>query len=73
MKKQSFNHKQLSFSIGRPLPVLIEEIHNNSNDQNLKQAAQQIQDALQILETTYQTGKSNSTKTNQAIHEILTK
>lgn len=73
MRKQQSHPHQLSFSIGRPLPVLIEEILQRSRNQQLRQAAKQMQEALQILEVAHQTGESKSARTNQAIHEILTK
>ena len=73
MKKITCNPDQLSFSLGRPLVVLLEEIQKTSRNSELRQAAVQMRDALNTLELASQKGLSKSTKTNQAIYEILTK
>ncbi|WP_414620271.1 hypothetical protein [Calothrix sp. CCY 0018] len=72
-KKQPINSNQLSFSIGRPLAVLLEEVQNLSSDTNLKQAAEQMLEALETFETANKPGVSKSARTSQAIYEILTK
>lgn len=72
-KKQQINSNQLSFSIGRPLTVLLEEVQNSSCDTNLKQAAEQMLEALHTFETANKPGVSKSAITSQAIYEILTK
>ncbi len=72
-KKQQINSNQLSFSIGRPLAVLLEEVQNSSSDTNLKQAAEQMLEALQTFEIANKPGVSKSAITSQAIYEILTK
>lgn len=72
-KKQQINSNQLSFSIGRPLAVLLEEVQNSSCDTNLKQAAEQMLEALHAFETANKPGVSKSAITSQAIYEILTK
>ncbi len=73
MKKQPFNPEQLCFSIGRPLPVLIEEVQKSSRNPQLRKAAAQMLEALQIFEIANQTGVSKSERANAAIYEILTK
>ncbi|MEL7242516.1 MAG: hypothetical protein AAFR83_05330 [Cyanobacteria bacterium J06629_18] len=72
-KNQQSNPNQLCFSIGRPLAVLLEEVQNSSSDTNLIQAAEQILEALQTFEIANKPGVSKSTRTSQAIYEILTK
>lgn len=72
-KKQQINSNQLSFSIGRPLTVLLEEVQNSSSDTNLKQAAEQMLEALHTFEIANKPGVSKSAITSQAIYEILTK
>ena len=72
MNKKVSNSHQLSFSIGRPLPLLIEEIGKTSRNQNLRKAASQMLEALNILENVSENGLSNSVRINQAIYEILT-
>lgn len=72
-KKQPINSNQLSFSIGRPLTVLLEEVQNSNSDRNLKQAAEQILEALQTFETANNPGVSKSARTSQAIYKIFTK
>ncbi len=72
-KKQQINSNQLSFSIGRPLAVLLEEVQNSSSDTNLKQAAEQMLEALETFEIANKPGVSKSAITSQAIYEILTK
>ena len=49
-KKEPINSNQLSFSIGRPLAVLLEEVQDSSSDRNLKQAAEQMLEALHTFE-----------------------
>jgi len=73
MKKQPSNPDQLCFSIGRPLPVLIEEVQKSSRNPQLRKAAEQMLEALRIFELANQTGASKSEKANAAIYEILTK
>lgn len=73
MKKQPSNPDQLCFSIGRPLPVLIEEVQKLSRNPELRKAAAQMLEALQIFEIANQTGVSKSKRANTAIYEILTK
>jgi len=72
-KKEPINSSQLSFSIGRPLAILLDEVQNSSSDTKLKQAAEQMLKALQIFETANNPGVSKSARTSQAIYEILTK
>jgi hypothetical protein len=73
MKKQQSNSDQLCFSIGRPLPVLIEEVQKSSRNPQLRKAAEQMLEALRTFELAKQTGASKSVKANAAIYEILTK
>ena len=72
-KKQQSNPNQLCFSIGRPLAVLLEEVQNSSTDKNLRQAAEQMLEALHTFEIANKPGVSKSSRTSQAIYEILTK
>ena len=72
-KKQQINSNQLSFSMGEPLAVLLEEVQNSSSDTNLKQAAEQMLEALETFEIANKPGVSKSAITSQAIYEILTK
>jgi hypothetical protein len=73
MKKQPFNPDQLCFSIGRPLPVLLEEVQRISRNPNLRKAAKQMLEGLRTFELANQTEVSKSVKAKTAIHEILTK
>ncbi len=73
MKKQPSNPDQLCFSIGRPLPVLLQEIQKTSRQPHLRKAAAQMLEGLHTLELANQTGVSKSAKTKGAIYEILTK
>lgn len=73
MKKQQSNPDQLSFSIGRPLPVLLEEVQKTSRNPDLRKAAEQMREALQTFELANQTDMSKSVRAKVAIHEILTK
>ncbi|MEM6751943.1 MAG: hypothetical protein AAF630_02980 [Cyanobacteria bacterium P01_C01_bin.38] len=73
MNKKQINSNQLCFSVGRPLAVLLEEVQNSSSDTNLKQAAEQMLEALQTFEIANKPGVSKSAITSQAIYEILTK
>ncbi len=73
MKKQPSNPDQLCFSIGRPLPVLLEEVQKTSRNPQMRQAAEQMLEALHIFELANQTGVSKSVKASAAIYEILTK
>ena len=72
-KKQQSNPNQLSFSIGKPLTVLLQEVQNSSSDTNLKQAAEQMLEALQTFEIANKPDVFKSAITSQAIYEILTK
>ncbi|MFN6479883.1 hypothetical protein [Nostoc sp. DedQUE07] len=67
MNKQSLNPEQLSFSIGRPLPVLLEEIQKSSRNPQLIKAAEQMLEGLRTLEMATEIGVYT------AIYEILTK
>ncbi|MFB2967675.1 hypothetical protein ACE1CD_01760 [Aerosakkonema sp. BLCC-F183] len=73
MKKQPSNPDQLSFSIGRPLPVLLEEVQKSSRNRQLRKAAEQMIEALRVFELANETGLSKSVRAKVAIHEILTK
>jgi len=73
MKKQPFNPDQLCFSIGRPLPVLLEEVQRISRNPNLRKAATQMLEGLHTFELKKQTEVSKTVKAKTAIHEILTK
>lgn len=73
MKKQPFNPDQLCFSIGRPLPVLLEEVQRTSRNPNLRKAAEKMLEGLHIFELANQTNVSKSVTAKTAIHEILTK
>ena len=73
MKKQPSNPDQLCFSIGRPLPVLLEEVQKASRNPALRKAAAQMLESLQTFELANQTGGSKSVRANEAIYEILTK
>ena len=73
MKKQQSNPDQLSFSIGRPLPVLLEEVQKTSRNPDLRKAAEQMREALQTFELANQSDISKSARAKAAIHEILTK
>lgn len=73
MKKKPFNPDQLCFSIGRPLPVLLEEVQRTSRNPNLRKAAGQMLEGLRTFELANQTDVSKSVKAKTAIHEILTK
>ncbi|MCT7954073.1 hypothetical protein [Laspinema palackyanum] len=65
--------EQLCFSIGRPLPVLLEEVHKTSHDAVLREAAAQMLEGLRTLELANQTELSDPVTAKVAIHEILTK
>ncbi|MHC5934761.1 hypothetical protein [Nostoc sp.] len=67
MNKQSLNPEQLSFSLGRPLPVLLEEIQKSSRNPQLRKAAEQMLEGLRTLEMATEIGVYT------AIYEILTK
>ncbi|MEH2363133.1 hypothetical protein [Nostoc sp.] len=67
MNKQLLNAEQLSFSIGRPLPVLLEEIQKSSRNPQLIKAAEQMLEGLRTLEMATEIGVYT------AIYEILTK
>ncbi len=73
MKKQSSNPDQLSFSIGRFLAVLIEEVQKSSRNPQLRKAAEQMLEALRTFELANEAGISKSEEANAAIYEILTK
>lgn len=73
MKQQTTTFEQLSFSIGRPLPVLLEEVQKSSRNPQLRKAAEQIMEGLRTFETASEIGTSKSKKANTAIYEILTK
>ncbi|MEH2120249.1 hypothetical protein [Nostoc sp.] len=67
MNKQSLNPEQLSFSVGRPLPVLLEEIQKSSRNPQLIKAAEQMLEGLRTLEMATEIGVYT------AIYEILIK
>ncbi|MEH2181037.1 hypothetical protein [Nostoc sp.] len=67
MNKQSLNPEQLCFSVGRPLPVLLEEIQKSSRNPQLIKAAEQMLEGLRTLEMATEIGVYT------AIYEILTK
>jgi len=73
MKKQQSNPDQLSFSIGRPLPLLLAEVQKTSRNPNVRKAVEQMLEGLRTLELANQTGISKSAKAKEAIHAILTK
>ncbi|MGB3650372.1 MAG: hypothetical protein WBA41_04060 [Rivularia sp. (in: cyanobacteria)] len=73
MNKQPFLPNQLSFSIGRPLEVLLEEVQNSSQNTRLRKAAEQMLEALHTFEVANQSDMCKSAITKQAIYEILTK
>ena len=73
MKKQQSNPDQLCFSIGRPLPVLLEEVQKSSRNPQLRKAAEQMLEALHTFELANQAGVSKSVRASVAIHAILTK
>lgn len=73
MKKQQSNPDQLCFSIGRPLPILLEEVQKTSRNPDLRKAAEQMKEALRTFELANQTDMTKSVRANAAIHEILTK
>lgn len=73
MKKQPSNPDQLCFSIGRPLPLLLEEVQKTSLEPSLRQAAEQMLEGLRTFQLANQTGISKSSKAKEAIHAILTK
>jgi hypothetical protein len=73
MKKQHSVPDQLSFSIGRPLPVLLKEVQQSSRNPQLRKAAAQMREALHIFELANQTNLTKSARANVAIHEILSK
>ena len=67
MKEQPVTFEQLSFSVGRPLPVLLEEIQKSSRNPQLIKAAEQMLEGLRTLEMATEIGVYT------AIYEILTK
>lgn len=73
MKKQPSYADQLSFSYGRPLAVLIEEVQKTSRNRHLRKAAEQMSEALRTFELANETGVSKSVRTKVAIQEILSK
>ncbi|MEH1859607.1 MAG: hypothetical protein V7L21_16755 [Nostoc sp.] len=73
MNKQLLNPEQLSFSVGRPLPVLLEEVQKSSRNPQLRKAAEQMLEGLRTLEMATEIGVSKSKRANTAIYEILTK
>jgi len=58
MKKQQSHPDQLCFSIGRPLPLLLEEVQKTSRNPNVRKAAEQMLEGLRTLELANQTGIS---------------
>lgn len=71
--RRKINPDQLSFSYGRPLLVLIQEIQKITRSPEIKKAVEQISQGLQILEAVSQTGVLKSPKTTAAIQELLSK
>lgn len=67
MKQQAATSEQLSFSVGRPLPVLLEEIQQSSHNPQLRKAAEQMLEGLRTLEM------ATEIDVYTAIYEILTK
>ncbi|WP_392481457.1 hypothetical protein [Nostoc sp. C110] len=67
MNKQSLNSEQLCFSVGRPLPVLLEEIQKSSRNPQLRKPAEQMLEGLHTLEI------ATEIDVYRAIYEILTK
>lgn len=67
MKEQTVTFEQLCFSVGRPLPVLLEEIQKSSRNPQLIKAAEQMLEGLHTLEMATEVGVYT------AIYEILTK
>ena len=70
-KKNYSNPDQLSFSYGRPLPALVEEIKQESDNTCLREAAEKMLEAI----TTFRSLSADQEdgQTMQAIHELLSK
>ncbi len=73
MKKESSNYNQLSFSYGRPLSVLLEEIKKTTRNPILRKEAEKMLESLRIFELVGLTTSVKSVRARAAIQELLTK
>lgn len=71
MKKQFSNPDQLCFSIGRPLPVLVEEVQKLSHNPQVRKAAEQMLKVLHTFELANEAKISKSARVNATIYEII--
>jgi hypothetical protein len=73
MKKQPSNYNQLSFSYGRPLSLLLEEIKKTTRNPILRKEAEKMLESLRIFELVGLTASVKSVRARIAIQELLTK
>jgi hypothetical protein len=73
MKKQPSNYNQLSFSYGRPLSALLEEIKKTTRNPILRKEAEKMLESLRIFELVGLTASVKSVRARVAIQELLTK
>ncbi len=73
MKKRPSNYNQLSFSYGRPLSVLLEEIKKTTRNPLLRKEADKMLESLRTFELVDLTNSVKSVRARVAIQELLTK
>lgn len=73
MKKRPSNYNQLSFSYGRPLSVLLEEIKKTTRNPILREEAEKMLESLRTFELVGLTASVKSVRARVAIQELLTK
>jgi hypothetical protein len=73
MKKQPSNSNQLSFSYGRPLSVLLEEIKKTTRNPLLRKEADKMLESLRTFELVDVVNSVKSVRARAAIQELLTK
>lgn len=73
MKKRPSNYTQLSFSYGRPLSVLLQEIKKTTRNPLLRKEAEKMLESLHTIEITGLTNSVKSMRVRLAIEELLTK
>lgn len=73
MKKQPSNYNQLSFSYGRPLSVLLEEIKKTTRNPLLRKEADKMLESLRTFELVAVANSVKSVRARTAIQELLTK
>jgi hypothetical protein len=73
MVKPVETNKQLSFSYGKPISVLLKEIRERSRSPLVRQEVQNIEQALKSLAMAKQVGLIKSSAARLAIEELLIK